>query len=130
MRYCRGDELVLKVEDSFGYNDKVIRHVRVQIIAFNVDNDGDEAEYLVYVPQYSNITGMFTLQQKHVSWYNVDKKFLGDQVAFIHARYPISKHTPAAAGTRCYHCDDFFPGATKNDEGKFFCSSCKLNPYR
>ena len=50
MRYRRGDELLLKVEDDFGYDDITYSSVKVQVIGFNVDCSGDEAEYLCFPP--------------------------------------------------------------------------------
>lgn len=130
MRYRRGDELLLKVEDDFGYDDITYSSVKVQVIGFNVDCSGDEAEYLCYVPSYEHVKGTWTLTQKHAVWYGVDEKFVGDDVMFIVSSYPVYKHMPAPEGERCDNCNDFFEGAVTDDKGRFTCSSCRFNPYR
>jgi hypothetical protein len=130
MRYKKGDELVLKVDASFGYRDKVFRRVKVQVIGYNVDGDGPEAEYLVYVPPYESLNDTWVLTDRHASWYGADPKFIGDNVAFIVARHPIFKHIPAAVGERCDHCKDFFEGATRDEAGKYMCRACRLDPWR
>lgn len=129
MRYRIGDELVLKVDSSFGYRDKAYRSVKVQIIGFNVDNDSDEAEYLVYVPPYETLSDTWVLTDRHANWYGADHKFIGDDVAFIKARHPIFKHMPAPEGERCDHCREFFEGAVKVD-GSYRCRACRLDPWR
>lgn len=130
MRYKVGDELVLKLEESFGYKDKTYRRIKVQVIGYNLDNDSDDAEYLVYVPPYEYMKGTWTLTPRHANYYEVDPKFIGDDVGFIKARHPIYKHLPAIPGERCDHCDDFFEGAERDDAGNYTCRACKLNPYR
>lgn len=130
MRYRKGDELVLKVEEDFGYGDKTYRRVKVQVIGHNTDSDGDEAEYLVYVPPYESLKESWTLTERHAAWYGADKRFLGDEVAFIRARHPIYKHLSAPQGERCDNCRNFSEGAVKDDAGCYTCRSCKLNPYR
>lgn len=131
MRYRRGDELVLKIEEDFGYSDKTYRQVKVQVIGFNVDADGDEAEYLVYVPPYEHLKDTWTLTQRHAEWYGAHPKFVGDDVAFIVARHPIYKHIPALEGESCDKCGDFSAGAVRPSADEAYrCRSCKLNPFR
>jgi hypothetical protein len=130
MRYRKGDELILKVEDDFGYADKTYRSAKVQVIGFNVDCDGPEAEYLVYVPPYVQLANSWTLTKRHANHFQVDPKFIGDSVAFVVARHPIYKHLPAIPGERCDHCKDFFEGATRDGAGAYLCRACQLNPYR
>jgi len=130
MRYRKGDELVLKVEEDFGYNDKTFRRVKVQVIGHNIDSDNDEAEYLVYVPPYEHLKGTWTLSERHANWYGVDKRFVGDEVIFIRARHPIYKHHPAPVGEKCDKCREFAEGAIRDDDGNYVCQSCRFNPYR
>ena len=130
MRYKVGDELVLKVDSSFGYRDKTFRRVKVQVIGHNTDNDSDQAEYLVYVPPYEHLSGTWQLTPRHASYYEVDPKFIGDDVAFIKARHPIYKHVPAPVGERCDHCNEFFEGAVRADDGSYMCRACRLDPWR
>lgn len=130
MRYSKGDELVLKVEASFGYSDKTYRPVKVQVIGFNVDCDGPDAEYLVYVPSYESLGSSFRLTHQHAIWWDVDPKFIGDDVAFVTAKHPIYKHVAAIPGERCDRCNDFFEGATRDDDDKYRCRACTVNPWR
>jgi hypothetical protein len=129
MRYRKGDELVLKVEEDFGYTDRTYRRVKVQVIGHNVDSDSDEAEYLVYVPPYEFMKGTWTLTERHASWYNVDHRFIGDEVIFIRARHPIYKHFPAPQGESCDNCKEFVEGAQRGNDG-YVCRACRFNPYR
>lgn len=130
MRYRIGDELILKVEEDFGYSQKTYRQVKVQVIGYNIDCDGDDAEYLVYVPHYETLKSTWTLTERHAHWYHVDKKFVGDNVAFIQARHPVYKHIPAPLGERCDRCQDFSEGAVRDQHGNYTCRACRLNPYR
>lgn len=130
MRYRKGDELVLKVDASFGYSDKTYRPVKVLIIGHNVDSENDEAEYLVYVPPYEHLSGTWTLLDKHASWYGADRKYIGDSVTFIRARHPIYKHLPGKVGSNCDRCKEFIEGAERDQSGAFKCSACRFNPYR
>jgi formylmethanofuran dehydrogenase subunit E len=130
MRYKIGDELVLKVEDTFGHNDRIYRRVKVQVIGYNTDNDSDETEYLVYVPPYEFLKNTFKLTDRHARWYNVDAKFIDDDVAFINARHPIYQHLPAPEGERCDHCNEFFEGAVRDADGAYMCRACKFDPWR
>lgn len=130
MRYHKGDELLLKIQDNFGHSDTTYRSVKVQVIGFNIDCDGPDAEYLVYVPSYSYLKNTFILTERHANWYEIDKKFIGDDVAFITARHLIFKHIPAIAGKRCQRCKEFFDGAQKNDENSYTCRACRENPWR
>ena len=130
MRYRRGDELVLKVEEDFGYKDKTYRRVKVQVIGHNVDSSSDHPEYLVYVPPYDHLKESWTLEPQHAEWYGADPKFIGDSVAFIPARHPIYKHYPAAVGENCDRCKEFVEGAELDDRAEFTCRACRLNPWR
>ena len=47
-----GDELVLNIEDNFGYRDKTIRQIKVQIINVSYDEYDSSPMYLCYVPNY------------------------------------------------------------------------------
>jgi len=65
-----------------------------------------------------------------MKWYNVDKRFLGDNVAFIMAHHPIYKHIPAPQGETCKRCNEFFEWAERKEEEPFTCRACTLDPYR
>lgn len=130
MRYKRGDELLLKVKDTFGYSDVTYRSVKVQVIGFNVDCDGPDAEYLVYVPSYSYVKSSFVLTQRHANWYSVDAKFIGDNVMFITAKHPIYKRIPAVEGERCDRCNEFCEGAVRSENDAYMCRACRENPWR
>lgn len=126
MKYNVGDELVLKVEENFGYADKTYRSVKVQIIAYTSDYSGD---YLVYVPQYDNLQTSFVLTQQHAKKYNIDKKFIGEDAAFIGSNHPIYKHFPRRLGNTCKKCNEFIELADDNDDD-YNCRACRENPWR
>lgn len=130
MRYRIGDELILKVEDDFGYSSKTFRSVKVQVIGYNIDGDGDDAEYMVYVPSYERMTNTFELGAHHAKWYGVDPKFIGDDVAFIPARHAIYKHLPAPVGEKCDRCGEFNEGSVRDVNDAYTCRACKENPFR
>ncbi len=129
MRYRKGDEVILKIEDTFGYSDRTYRSLKVQIIGYNVDSSEYEPEYIVYVPPYEYLSHSFILDHRHVKHFNIDPKFMGDSVAFIAARHPIYNHYPCVPGERCDKCKEFVEGVERVGS-KFTCQSCKLNPYR
>lgn len=130
MRYRIGDELILKVEEDFGYREKTCRRVKVQVIGYNIDCDSDDAEYLVYVPPYESMKNTWTLSERHANWYGVDHKFIGDDVMFIPAQHPIYKHMPAPEGEKCDRCCEFHEGAVRDDNNVYMCRACRLNPFR
>lgn len=130
MRYKIGDELILKVEDNFGYRDTTYRRVKVQVIGQNTDNDGDEAEYLVYVPSYEHLKDTWKLSDRHARWYGVNKKFIGDSVTFIKTQHPIFQHLPAPWGENCDHCHVFSEGSQRAEDGIYMCRACRLDPWR
>lgn len=132
MRYSKWDEVVLKVEDNFGYKDKVAARLKVMVLGFDTDCDSDCAQYLCYVPVYERIPygfPTFTIDKYHVRHFDLDPKFLGDTGCFITAKMPIYHHTPAPKGEKCDHCKDFYEGAVRED-GIYLCRPCKENPYR
>ena len=128
MRYRIGDELILKVADD--HHGATYRSEKVRIIGFNAECEDQSAEYLVYVPPYSHIKDSFTLSAADARWYNVDTRFIGDDVAFIRARHPLYKHIPAPQGETCGRCGEFFEWAERTEEGPFMCRACKFDPYR
>lgn len=130
MRYRIGDELILKIEEDFGYSQKTHRRVKVQVIGYNIDCDGDDAEYLVYVPRYETLKHTWTLSEHHARWYHVDRKFIGDDVMFIAAHHPVYKHLPAPQGEQCDRCHEFVEGAVRDNHGDYTCRACRFNPYR
>ncbi len=130
MRYRRGDELVLKIEEDFGYCDKTHRRVKVQVIGYNIDCDGPDAEYLVYVPAYESMAETWTLTERHADWYGANHKFIGDTVAFINADHPISQHFPSVEGENCDRCNEFVAGGTRKEDASYTCRACTLNPWR
>lgn len=132
MRYSKWDEVILKVEDKFGYRDKITTKLKVMVIGYDTDVDSSDAQYLCYVPPYERIPygfPTFTIDRYHIRALDVDPKFLGDTGCFITARMPIFKHLPAPKGEKCDHCLTFFEGAIRED-GTYLCRACKDNPYR
>jgi hypothetical protein len=132
MRYSKWDEVILKVEDRFGYRDKVYSRLKVMVLGFDADNDSDSAQYLCYVPAYERVPygfPTFTITKQHLRYFGVEDKFLGDTGCFITARMAIFKHLPAPKGEKCDKCGDFGIGAVRSD-GVYLCRPCRENPYR
>lgn len=129
MRYHQGDEVVLKVEDDFGYTDKTYRCAKVTVLSFDADVDADDAQYICYVPSYESVPKSFTIRRMHVDWYELDGKYLGENACFITSKTPIYRHLPATPGACCERCKEFFEGASSFDS-KFRCTSCTTNPWR
>lgn len=132
MKYSRWDEVILKVEDSFGYSDKVTTRLKVVILGIDIDVAGNHAQYLCYVPPYERIPygfPTFTINKTHVRHFSLEDKFLGDTACFITIKNPIYKHIIAAKGEKCDRCNTWFDGAERHD-GSFRCRACIENPYR
>lgn len=130
MRYRIGDELILKIEDDFGYSEKTFRSAKVQVIGYNTDGVGEDAEYLVYVPHYEKMNNTFTLNASHARWYCVDPKFIGDDVAFIASHHPVYNHIPAPQGENCDRCGEFNEGSVRDVNDAYTCRACKFNRFR
>lgn len=129
MNYKVGDELVLKIEEDFGYKDKTIRNVKVLVIGFDLDCDGPDAEYMCYVPQYERIKDSFILGKNHQRVYNFHQKYIGDEGVIITINTSISKHIVSPTGENCYNCNNFIEGAEKIND-VYACKACKDNPWR
>ena len=132
MRYSKWDEVVLKVEDSFGYREKIFNQLKVMILGVDNNSSCDHPQYLCYVPVYEVIPmgfSTFTIDRHHAKHFNIEAKFIGDTGCFITNKNPIYKHLPAAKGEKCDHCGDWADGAERN-YGVYLCRSCRENPYR
>lgn len=132
MKYRLGDEVVLKVEDSFGYTVKTFSPLKVMVLGCDVDVESSNAQYLCYVPVYERIPvgfGTFKIDRLHARHFRVDAKYVGQIGCFITAKYAIYKHIQAVQGEKCDHCRDFFEGATRVD-GAYRCRACRENPWR
>jgi hypothetical protein len=132
MKYSRWDELILKVEDQFGYRDKINAYLKVTVIGFDPDCEGDYAQYMCYIPPYERIPfgfQTFTCNKQHIKAFEIDPKFLGDTVCLITSKTPTVKHLPAPKGEKCDRCKEFHIGAVRNNDA-FLCRQCRQNPYR
>lgn len=128
------DIVTCKTRDGYivGRSDKVFDDtISLKIIgAKYMDLEADE--YVVYVPEYdlsrlktrSKVTGFMC------SEFDIEKRFVGDNMTFIRAShvFEINYH---ADGETCNRCDDFFEMAeTSAKDGSFTCYSCRQNPWR
>lgn len=132
MRYSTWDEVILKVEDKFGYSDKYYTKLKVIILGVDYNSSGDCAQYLCYVPPYERVPYQFktfTINKYHITNFDCDPKFLGEEGCLISAWTPTYKHIPAVEGEHCSRCRTWFEGVEKVDN-KFTCKSCRDNPYR
>ncbi len=122
------DEVVLRVEDAFGYVDKVPTRLKVMIIGIDEVNE----VYLCYVPPYERIPhgfGTFTIDARRARYYGTDDKFIGDTGCFISDNWPTYKHIVAPIGEKCDICKTFFEGTTKPPGGAYRCRSCRENAW-
>lgn len=132
MKYHVWDEVVLKVDDLFGYKDKVFSRLKVMVLGFDSDCIGDRGQYLCYVPSYERVPcgfPTFVIDQGHQRHFKFDPKFIGDIGCFITIANPIYKHLPAPKGEKCDRCKTWFEGAER-DSGVYLCRGCRENPYR
>lgn len=132
MSYSLWDEVILKLQDTFGYKDKVFTKLKVMIVAIDYDSNDDRVRYLCYVPSYEKIPhgfSTFTIEKFHERRFGVDKKFVGDTGCFITSMLPIYKHIPAPKGEKCDHCGQWFEGVERKD-GVYTCRPCTEDPYR
>lgn len=130
MKYGLWDEILLKVEDDFGYLDKTYRSVKVMVIGYDISTNGADADYLCYVPQYEHIQDSFKINDRDIKQYNLEKKFLGDQAIFITRDTQIYKHIRAVQGEKCDRCSVFVELAMRDENYEYKCKACKLNPWR
>lgn len=133
MRYSKWDEVVLKIDDNFGYRDTIFVRLKVMIIGCDVNNNSDSAQYLCYVPPYEHVPckfPTFTINRHHAKYFEFEQKFIGDTGCFITTKMKIFKHIPAVSGEKCDHCKDWFDGAVRDDDGIYTCRACRENPWR
>lgn len=130
MMYRIGDEVVLKIQDTFGYTDTTYRSAKVQVIGYDTDDSSTYTQYLCYVPPYETVPKSFVINRTHIKLLNVDPKFLGDTGCFITMFTETYKHIPAKDGALCARCDEFCEGAQHTDDEPYFCRACRENPYR
>lgn len=132
MKYSVWDEVILKVEDKFGYSDKYYSKLKVIILGVDYDTSDSYAQYLCYIPPYENLPYQFKtfiIDRYHVKTYNCDSKFIGERGCLISAWTPTYQHIPAPKGEYCDRCRTWFEGV-ENIDNKFRCKSCRDNPYR
>lgn len=137
MYYSTWDEVVIKVDDSFGYKHKIYTGVKVTVIGADVSDtmneESDTVQYLCYVPHWLRLPvdfKTFTINRHHMTFYGFDPRFIGDQGCFITNKTPIMQHIPAPKGEKCEKCKTFFAGAQTDSSGVYRCRACKENPWR
>lgn len=133
MKYFVGDEVVLKVDDVFGYKDVIMSRLKVMILGYDLDTMGFQTQYLCYIPPYERVPvgfKTFKIDQRQQRHFKFDPKFIGDDGCFITSSDSIHKHIPAPKGERCDRCRDFHEGATRAEDGTYRCRGCRENPYR
>lgn len=124
-----GDELVLNIEDNFGYRDKTVRQIKVQIINVSYDEYDSSPMYLCYVPSYLTHPGSFKISELTCKKFKLAKKWLGEQAVMVQHVASIARRIEAPRGEQCSRCKDFVVGATKSED-EFRCRACKENPWR
>jgi len=128
MTYNIGDELVVIVNDDFGYNQKIERTLKVQVIG--IDDDSTSMTFLCYVPSYLSHPMSVKITDMISRRFSVQKKFLGEQGVTISAYEKIARHVPCIKSEQCDHCHDFVSGGERIPEVRFLCRACKENPWR
>lgn len=132
MRYSVWDEVVLRVEEQFGYGDQIFKQLKVMIIGVDHSTANDHTQYLCYVPPYESVPfgfPTFKIDHKHARHFLLEAKFIGDIGCFITANNPIFKHIPAPNGELCDRCRTWVDDA-RRENNAFMCRACRENPYR
>lgn len=130
MLYSTWDEIILKVNDTFGYDHKIFVELRVIVLGNDVSN-GD-TWYLCYIPPTEKIPRDFQtvkINTGHITRYGAKKTFLGEQGCFIIESDPIFRHIPATPGAECKRCKTWVDFAEESEAG-YRCRDCRINPYR
>jgi hypothetical protein len=131
MKYTKWDELVLKINDHFGYKDKVVLSLKVMIIGIDNDTRSLWTQYLCYVPSYVSLPfgfSVFKINAYHAQHFDIDNKFIGDRGCFIDDETPIFSRIATIKGAKCSRCKEFFAGI-EDIEG-YACRACRENPWR
>lgn len=127
MLYSPFDEVVLKVKEDFGYEDKV--DVRLKVMVLGSDYVDEYMQYLCYIAPGETVPYKFstlTISEKHVKPYAIERKFVGETGCIITSQNSTYEHIKASTGAKCSHCGIFVEGA----KSKFNCRACTENPYR
>ena len=124
MEYKTGDELVILVEDTFGYRDKLPRRLKIQVIG----TCGDY--HLCYVPPYDSHRDSEKISERTLNRFNAEKKFLGDEGLIFHRASDVIKHIPSPVGTKCDRCKEFINSGIRTEGVDFHCRACRENPWR
>lgn len=122
--YRVGDELVIRIEEDFGYRDKTHRDVKVQVIGEGLD------QWICYVPHYIMLPHAFVLNTSHQRWFSFENKYVGDKGIIVTIDTIVVRHTAAIPGSKCNRCHEFIMDAVPDEHNKFFCRACRENPYR
>ena len=129
MGYKNGDQLILRIQEDFGYKEKKYRQASVTVIS-DVSTSTDDPRYMCYVPCYENVPGSYTITERHLKWHNIPKKFLGEQACTVSWLTDVFKHIPAPASEQCDRCKEPIMGAVRGEDGAFRCRACRENPWR
>lgn len=128
--YSRWDEIVLKINDTFGYDHEIYVKLKVTVLGYN--GDENNMLYLCYVSPTQKIPidlKTIKINRHHVTHFGVDEKFIGDIGCFITDADPIYRHIPTTPGETCDRCKVWVDYAEKTND-KYFCIDCRINPYR
>lgn len=125
---CKLKERIIVLHDNQNYDDKI----SLKVIGLK-KGAWESIEYVVYIPDYElgKIKSSIVVSRVIAKDYSIEKRFIGDQMAFIRGSH-VCSIAYKADGARCVNCSEWFDMAEPNHEdGKtFVCSACVLNPYR
>lgn len=112
-------------------NEKYDNKISLKIIG-RKESAFDSTEYVVYVPEYENsrIQINSKVNRTVIKNYGIDPRFLDEYMAYIRPNH-ICSVDYKADGRRCENCEEYYDKAAANmPDGSFYCSACKLNPWR
>ena len=85
--------------------------------------------FILYVPDDLSLDDCMYLNDYNLNRFKIDKKFRDSRCYYITA-YKVVRVYQKLDGMCCANCEDFYPMALANKDGKFFCFMCRTNPWR
>ena len=130
MEFKRGDEVIIKIKEDFGYTDIKYKYVKLMIVGSSFNMNYDVIEYMCYIPRYEHVKESFKLDDRKASKFGVQKKFVNEQAYVITETTPVEKYIPAIQCAICDHCNEPITYAQADELGRYTCRACRENPYR
>lgn len=127
MSSCKaGDQIECKVNDGaiVGAADKEYD----LILKFEVASSYN-CGFLIYSYAPLRREHLYFITENNHERYNVHSKFIGCNLVYI-TDYNVYSIVRQYDGESCDKCDEFYPMAARDENGKFKCYLCRVDPYR